>query len=311
MKIAITGGTGFLGSHFINSILEDTPDEILSIERLSDRNNTPEKYLDVVYHDLRAEFPNWLIDDLQDVDHIVAAAGEVHGLRSLQNPRLFLEQNILSTFNLLEAARKLPNLLSLQYLSSAEAIGGAKEYESLKEDTVMKPSNPYAAGKGGAELLVRSYCKSFGVPAHIIRFMNIFGPRQQTGKFIPDTIKKVFDLDPIKIHVGSNGEPGTRQWTFVNNLVDAMQFLLKYGKTDEIYHVTGEEKTNEEIVYGIMEILKTYPPSYHEVAGTTHDLRYSIKDTKLNKMGWKPSINFDDAFKSTIEWYDANREFLK
>jgi dTDP-glucose 4,6-dehydratase len=195
-KILITGMTGFTGARLAQEILSTTDWEIYSLERLGNRpnqlgENASSPRVHRVYHDFRAELPQRLLDEMKGVDYIVHCGAEVHGLRSLENPELFVHANVMGTFNLLEAARVLKPR-KLIYLSSAEAVGGYLT-GSLPENTALNPSNPYAAAKAAGEMLTRSYHLSFGVPALSIRTMNIFGEQQDTSKFLPATIKKVLN----------------------------------------------------------------------------------------------------------------------
>lgn len=303
--VLVTGGTGFVGEHLIDEILNTTRWEVISLERISRRQSPPRKRLTVVYHDFCAPLPDRLIKELEDVEYISHCGAEVHGQKSLENPAFFVQQNVLGTFNLLEAARKLPNLEVFQYLSSAEALGFSFGNSFHPKDAIMKPSNPYAAAKGSGELLIYSYAKSFNVPIQCIRFMNVYGEKQGTDKFLPATIKKILNGERVIVHVGKDGHIGSRQWIYVKDLARSLVISLVDTKSNPIRHIVGPEKTNMEIVSKAALTLNTPAKIHTEIAGPSHDLRYAIKGDD-----WCQLTDFDDAFSRTVKWYEGHREYL-
>lgn len=313
MKILITGTTGFTGARLARYILEQTDWEIFSLERISVRPEqlSPDMSVNTrlhrVYHDFRAELPERLLKQLEGVDYIVHCGAEVHGLRSLENPELFVHTNVMGTFNMLEAARRIKPKAFI-YLSSAEAVG-ATATGSLNEDAAMNPSNPYAAAKAAGEMLVRSYFLSFGVPAMTVRTMNIFGEQQDTSKFLPATIKKVLNGETVTCHVDANGKSGSRHWIYVGELVKALNNLLIWGTAGETYHVVGPEIFNSAIIETVYKVLGIEMDVKLAQPGPSHDMRYSIVDTKLSTIAYDPS-NTDWEMKNTVEWYASNREWL-
>jgi dTDP-glucose 4,6-dehydratase len=313
MKILLTGVTGFTGACLARYILEMTNWEVFSLERISERPKqltsdlSANPRLHRIYHDFRAELPERLLRQLDGVDYIVHCGAEVHGLRSLENPELFVHTNVMGTFNLLEAARRIKPKTFL-YLSSAEAVGACPE-GSLAENCTMKPSNPYAAAKAAGEMLVRSYHLSYGVPAMTVRTMNIFGAQQDTSKFLPATIKKVLNGEKVICHVDANGRSGSRHWIHVSELVVAMYNLLLRGEPGQTYHVVGPEIFNYAIIQAVYDVLKIGVDVRLEQPGPSHDMRYSIIDTKLNKSFYDPQFTNVDM-EATIEWYKQHPEWL-
>lgn len=311
MKILLTGITGFTGSHLAQYILDNTDWEIYSIERVSNRPKQIEDSPRIhhLYHDFRAEIPERILQQLEGIDYIIHTGAEVHGLRSLENPELFVHTNVMGTLNMLEAARRIKPKTFL-YLSSAEALGSCSE-GSLTEDAPMYPSNPYAAGKAAGEMLARTYFLSFSVPAMTVRTMNIFGEKQDTSKFLPATIKKVLNGETVIGHIDQNGKPGSRHWIYVGELVQAMVQLLQHGRVGETYHVVGPEIDNLEIVRMVASTLQVKMGKLQfRQPGPSHDMRYSIRDSKLDD-SFYDVIWTRTQMESTIKWYAANRRWLE
>lgn len=314
-KILLTGMTGFTGARLARYILENTDWEVYSLQRISSRPEQLPSELSAsprihrIYHDFRAELPERILSALEGVDYIAHVGAEVHGLRSIENPELFVHTNVMGTLNMLEASRKL-KLKKFIYVSSAEAVGAAPT-GSLAEDTAMKPSNPYAAAKAAGEMLTRSYHLSFRVPAISVRTMNIFGEQQDTSKFLPATIKKILNGETVICHVDANGKSGSRQWIYVGELVKGLLNLLIWGTPGETYHIVGPEISNEEVIRTVAQTLmvKSCPIDF-QVPGCSHDLRYSLLDTKISTIAYDPAST-DWEMKKTIKWYQENPQWLE
>ncbi len=305
MRILVTGASGFAGKYLCDRLLEDDHE----VEAMVRRPTASRKNVNLIYHDFRAPIPDRILHQLEDVDSIVHLGAEVHGLRSLDDPELFVHTNAVGTFNLLEAARKIKPRTFI-YVSSAEAVGSAPYPESLTEDAALNPSNPYSAAKAAGEMLVQSYARSFGVPAMIVRTMNLFGERQTTGKFVPDTVKKMLNGETITIHTDSNGVSGSRQWLHVCEFVNALYFLLFNGQAGETYHVAGTTASNAQIVTLIGTALRIPWKEHIAIPGRTHDMRYSIKDMKLPSEAYD-TCHFQSDLAATTQWYKAHPEFLR
>lgn len=324
MKILITGATGHAGSVLVERILEQTNWHVFTLERLSNGllyDNTFDRLAKVryelrlrrLYHDFRAALPPWLLDVLEGVDFIVHNGAEVHAIRSLTNPELFVQANTLGVFNMLEAARALRPKVFL-YTSSAEVFGPKPPNSAHMENSSLNPSNPYAASKAAGEMLVKAWHRTFDVPTIITRTMNLFGKKQQVSKFVPMVLAKALAGETVKVHVGADGQPGTRQWMYVEDYVDALLFLLQNGKVGEAYNIAGYLRNNFDVIRTIAIVsnlqISTLPVdvSIHHKA---HDLHYRIDDPKIRRMGWKPNWGFDSAIRETVDWYLANKEWLK
>lgn len=259
------------------------------------------------YHDFRAPLQDELLSELGQVDYIIHNGAEVHAIRSLTDPRSFVQSNTVGVFNMLEAARKL-NVARFIYTSSAEVFGPAKLGRSHNEESALNPSNPYSAAKAGGEMLCRAYFKSFGLPVNIVRTMNMFGETQDLTKFVPLVVKKALTQELLKIHVrGLDDYPvfpevGSRQWIYIGNYVYALFFILTVGVAGEAYNVAGDEKDNLQIVELVNEFLpKAYHVKYEFVeAPHTHDMRYNISDGRLKALGYNPPVSFDEGFEKTV-----------
>ncbi len=320
MKILITGASGHAGSVLVERVLEQTNWQIFTLERLI-QDSKFDRLADVagnrrvrrLYHDFRAPLPTWLLDILDGVDFIVHNGAEVHAIRSLTNPELFVQANTLGVFNMLEAARILRPKIFL-YTSSAEVFGPKPPNSAHMENSSLNPSNPYAASKAAGEMLVKAWHRTFGVNIIIARSMNFFGKKQQVSKFVPMVLAKALAGETVKVHVGADGKPGTRQWIYIEDYVDALIFLLQNGKIGEAYNIAGQVRDNFEVIQHIREVSTLPIQTEHVDVGIhhkAHDLHYRIDDPKIRRLGWKPNWGFDYALRETVTWYLANKEWLK
>lgn len=328
MRCLITGCNGFVGFHLVQEIMKTTDWEIVSLERLSNRTPNidregktagvaPSRVLPIesprytrVYHDFRAPLTDIVLEDIGPIDYIVHNGAEVHAIRSLTDPRSFVESNAVGVFNMLEAARKL-QVKKFIYTSSAETLGLAPNKTSHSDDAALNPSNPYSAAKAAGEMLCRSYFKSFKVPTIIIRTMNLFGQTQDVTKFVPMAIKKGMTGEVLKIHKRGS-EIGSRQWIHVSNYVDALLFLLRNGVSGESYNIAGLELNNLMLVKSLNKLLPYQNRIQFELteAPPTHDIRYNISDQKIRALGWKAPNSWYNTFRDTVQSYLEHPEWL-
>lgn len=321
MRCLITGCNGFVGFHLVQRLLRSTDLDIVSLERLSSRTpnidregrlagivpirSLPSKSprYTRVYHDFRAPLTDTVLEDIGNIDYIIHNGAEVHAIRSLTDPRSFIESNAVGVFNMLEAARKL-KVDKFIYTSSAEVFGLAPNKTSHSEDAALNPSNPYSAAKAAGEMLCHSYFKSFQVPIVIARTMNLFGPTQDVTKFVPMAIKKGMDKEVLKIHVRGQ-EIGSRQWIPVSNYIDALLFLLMNGVAGQAYNIAGLELNNLMLVKNLNQILPFGSKIQFEIveAPPTHDIRYNISDHKIRELGWHAPNSWYTAFAETVKFY--------
>ena len=330
MKILITGGCGFIGHHFVEHIYKNTKWDIIIIdklsyasngfERLRDTETLTDKRIKVFTSDLILPLSEGLIKEIgTDVDYIVHMAAETHVDNSIKDPKLFINNNIKSTVNLLEYARNyLPNLKIFFYFSTDEVFGPALGDTLYKEWDRHKPTNPYSASKSAAEQICISYENTYKTPLMIVNVMNAFGERQHVEKFIPLCIKKIMNNEKIYIHSYPDKQTaGTRFYIHGRNIAAAVLFLIQNGTIGEKYNISGErEVSNLEMAQMIAKCMnKTNDLNYELIdfhsSRPGHDLRYGLDGTKLFEMGFKLPLNFEESLKKTVEWTLQNTKWLE
>ena len=327
MKIIITGGCGFIGHHFVEHVFKNTDWEIVifdklsyasnGFERLRDTDTLNNKRVKVFTNDLTNPLPEGIIKEIGlNVDYIVHMAAETHVDNSIKDPKLFIDNNIYSTLNMLEYAKKLPNLKMFFYFSTDEVFGPALGDTLFKEWDRHKPTNPYSASKSAAEQICIAYENTYKLPLMIVNVMNAFGERQHVEKFIPLCVKKIINNEKIYIHSYPDKKTsGTRFYIHARNIADAVLFLIKNGTIGEKYNISGEREVsnlemaqmiakfmNKELDYELIDFHSTRPG---------HDLRYGLDGSKLFEMGFKLPINFEESLRKTVEWTLENQKWLE
>lgn len=305
MRVLITGGAGFAGSHLIEHLLSDSDAEIFSLERV---HSYPSDRVRHLRHDFNAPIPDRILEELGQIEYIIHSGAEVQGRGSVENPEFYVWANVAGTFHLLEAARKLKPKKFI-YVSSAEAVGAAPEGVSWNESATLRPSNPYSASKAASEMLCQAYAHSFHVPAVIVRTMNIFGSRQHTDKFVPMVIKKLLEKQTIELHA-VGGKFGSRHYLPVSEFVKALIYLLENGMVGETYHVVGPEIDNRELVATLARALQCAPQIKEIAPGQSHDMRYSIVDTKLSRVAYRNDTTIQ-SLNQTAAWYEEHPEWRR
>jgi len=314
MKVLITGGLGFIGSNFCRHLLAAHPDcELINVDKIgigANPSNLHDIENDKRYTFIKGDIcnPQLMNRIVHQVDAVVNIAAETHVDRSIVDPNIFLQNNTLGTFTILEAIRRHNHKARLLQVSTDEVYGEALE-GSFTENTPPKPSNPYSASKAAADMFVLSYHKTFGLNASITRCTNNFGPYQLPEKLIPKTVIRALRDLPLPIYgKGTN----IRDWIYVQDHCEAIDTVLEKGKPGEIYNVSaGNEIANIDIVKRIITQLKKPASLITFVEDRPgHDTRYSLDSSKLrNELGWKPKASFEEALKSTIQWYLSNEHW--
>jgi len=231
MNVLVTGGAGFVGHHLIEHILQNTNWKIVSLDRLDTSGNLnrlselpiwkkEKARVKIVHHDLRAEINSQVARSIGVVDYIFHIAASSHVDRSIENPREFVENNVLGTCSILDFARQY-DCDRFLYFSTDEVFGPAPDSVRYKEWDRYNSGNPYAATKAGAEELCLSYANTFGLKIVITHTMNVFGERQHPEKFIPSTIRKVLKGETVTIHSSKDGVPGSRFYIHARNVAAA------------------------------------------------------------------------------------------
>ena len=306
MKILVTGGAGFIGCNFVRYMLDKYPDdEIVVLDKLTYAGRM-ENLQDVMNRIsfIKGDIYNKEdIKKVKDCDVIFNFAAETHVDRSIIEAGVFVKTDVLGTYNLLEYARKSDVERYVQI--STDEVYGSIGSGSFKEEDSLDPSSPYSASKAGADLLVRAYHKTYGLPVLITRSSNNFGPYQYPEKLIPLFITNALQNKPLPVYGdGLN----VRDWIYVLDNCEAIDLVYQKGAFGEIYNIaSGNEKTNLEITYLILNELnkpKTLIQFVKDRPG--HDRRYSLNFTKIKEFGWEPKYSFENAMKNTIKWYREN-----
>jgi dTDP-glucose 4,6-dehydratase len=316
MKILVTGGAGFIGSNFIHQTLKAHPDwDVTNLDKVTYAGNLEnlqgiEK--DPRYHFVKGDIADHeVVDSLlaQKFDVIVNFAAESHVDRSILDATPFIDTNIRGTQVLLEGVRKHGVGKYIQV--STDEVYGSIDKGSFTEKSPLDPSSPYSACKASADLLCLAYFKTHHTPIVITRCTNNYGPYQFPEKLIPLVISNAMEGKPIPVYGdGLN----VRDWIYVLDHCRALDTVIQYGKTGEIYNVAGNsEKTNLELIRAILRHLKKPESLIKFVTDRPgHDRRYAIDGTKIEKeLGWKPAYAYEDALASTVDWYLQNEAWWR
>jgi len=315
-KILITGSAGFIGSAFVRLLVRKGlfPERIIIVDKLSyaadlkrieEAGNKFKFYRSDICNKSRIE----AIFAKEKPDIIVNFAAETHVDRSILNSDEFLRTNVFGTKALLEAAKENGAIRFVQV--STDEVYGDIESGQFHETTPLNPSSPYSASKASADLLVRSYIRTYNFPAIIVRPSNNYGNWQYPEKLVPVIIYKA--LKNEKIPVYSKGL-NVREWLYVDDCAQAILKVVRKGKIGEVYNIgSGSERKNIEVVRRILDILdKPYSLIQFVRDRPGHDLRYSLNSSKIRKeLGWKPQMSFDKGLEGTVEWYKDNISWLE
>jgi dTDP-glucose 4,6-dehydratase len=327
-NILITGGCGFIGHHFVEHIYINTDWNIIIIDKLSYASNGFERLRDtgvidsprikMFTYDLTLPISDGIIKEMgTNIDYIVHMAAETHVDNSIKDPLLFINNNITSTVNLLEYARKhLPNLKIFFYFSTDEVFGPALDNTLYKEWDRHNPTNPYSASKSAAEQICMSYGNTYNLPIIIVNVMNAFGERQHVEKFIPLCIKKILNNEKIYIHSYPDKKiSGTRFYIHARNIAEAVFFIIKNGIIGDKYNISGEkEVSNLDMALLIAKYLNkdlNYEMVDFHSSRPGHDLRYGLDGSKLFKLGFKLPLNFEESLNNMIKWTLENKKWLE
>ena len=336
-KILITGGAGFIGSHVVRLFVNKYPDYHIynldaltyagNLENLKDLENAPN------YSFLKADIND--ANSIQDLfqkyqfDSVIHLAAESHVDRSITDPLSFLRTNIFGTVNLLNAFKNQFHAVPPQlggarggifyHISTDEVYGTLGETGLFTEKTAYDPNSPYSASKASSDHFVRAYGETYGIPYIISNCSNNYGPNQFPEKLIPLFINNIIEKKPLPVYGDGNY---TRDWLYVIDHAIAIDLAFHKGKNKETYNIGGfNEWKNIDLVKllcGLMDEKLNRPEGSSEQLITFvkdrpgHDLRYAIDASKINtKLGWKPSLTFEEGLSKTIDWYLNNTNWLK
>lgn len=320
MRLLVTGGAGFIGSNFIRYWLERYADDVIVNFDLLTYAGDRESLRDVEdrFRD-RYTFVRGDIADPALVREVVAAIGpdvlvnfaaETHNSRAVVDPAVFVRTNVLGTHTLLEAAHTL-GVKRFHHVSTCEVYGelALSSPEAFTEESPYRPRTPYSASKAAADLLVRAYYETFGLPATISNSSNNYGPWQHPEKVIPLFVTNALDDQPLPLYRQSANR---REWLHVQDHCRAIDLVLRAERVGETYNIgSGDERSVDEIAEAILRILDKPASMKRYVQDRPgHDRRYVLDHSKVTReLGWVPSIGFEDGLRATVDWYRAHREW--
>ncbi len=332
-SLLVTGGAGFIGSHFIRHVFTKTDfsGQVYNLDKLTYAGN-PANLADIerafseryklIHGDIAdAVLVKNLIKDY-NIDGIVHFAAESHVDRSITGPVDFLQTNVVGTYTLLEAVRAAfteGQGIRFHHVSTDEVFGSLGETGFFTENTPYDPKSPYSATKAASDHLVRAWAHTYGLPVTLSNCSNNYGPYHFPEKLIPLTLHRILEGQPIPVY--GDGQ-NIRDWLFVEDHAEAIWMVLAKGLTGESYNVGGRsEHTNLELVKSLCQITAKQtgkdPSEYLKLITFVadrpgHDRRYAIDSTKIEtELGWRPKHNLDEGLELTVRWYLENRKWVE
>lgn len=317
MKYLVTGGAGFIGGNFVHYMLKKHPnDSVICLDALTYAGNleTLKDVMDApnfsfVKGDISDRSAVYALFETEKPDIVVNFAAESHVDRSIENPGVFLQTNILGTSVLLDACRKY-GIRRYHQVSTDEVYGDLpldRPDLFFTEETPIHTSSPYSASKASADLIVQAYYRTFHLPVTISRCSNNYGPYHFPEKLIPLMIANALNDKDLPVY--GTGE-NVRDWLYVEDHCRAIDLILQKGREGEIYNIGGHnERTNLQVVKTVLKELNKPESLIHFVTDRPgHDRRYAINPAKIHsELGWEPLTNFENGIKHTVQWYLENR----
>ncbi len=313
MKLLVTGGAGFIGSAFIRTTLDAWPDcRIVNVDKLTYAGNL--ENLQPVAHDARYTFERVDICDAAELERVwqkhqpsavVHFAAESHVDRSIHSPAPVIQTNLVGTFTLLDAARRL-GIERFLHVSTDEVYGSIPEPHEATESDPLHTSSPYSASKAGSDLLALSYATTFKLPVTVTRASNNYGPYQFPEKLIPLMISNALEDKPLPVY-GDGMQ--VRDWLYVDDHASAIRAALTQGRAGEVYNIGGSRSLpNIEVVKRILEATGKPESLIRYVTDRPgHDRRYALSSEKIeHETGWKPAMAFEEGLARTVAWYREN-----
>lgn len=310
--VLVTGGAGFIGSHFTRDMLATYSDYHVRVldaltysgnrANLADLEGSPR--FTFIHGDVRDK--GVVEKAIEGVQYVLHLAAETHVDRSIVDPEAFITTDVYGTYVMLEAAKAF-GVERFVHISTDEVYGSIAE-GVFKETDPLMPNSPYSASKAGADLLARSYYQTYRVPVLITRGSNTFGPNQYPEKMIPLFVTNALEDKPLPVY-GDGLQ--VRDWLFVRDHVRAIDLVLHKGTPGEVYNIGGNnEWTNKEVTKLILKSLGKSESLISYVQDRPgHDRRYALDISKLRALGWEPTADFETALGETVQWYVQNRDW--
>jgi dTDP-glucose 4,6-dehydratase len=306
MRILVTGGAGFIGSHFVKRLLA-AGEEVVVLDKLTYSGNPANLAgCDVRLVEADIADPAAVESAAEGCHAIVNFAAETHVDRSILGAAEFIQTDVLGTYVLLR--RACATGARFVQVSTDEVYGDVEPGSSSREDDVLVPSSPYSASKAGGDLQVLAAVRTFGADASITRGSNTYGPNQYPEKVLPLFATNALDGEPLPLY--GDGRQ-VRDWLHVDDHCAGIEVVLREGRAGEIYNVgAGEEHENRELTDRILEYTGADRSLVRHVADRAgHDRRYSLDTTKLHLLGWQPSRTWEEGIRDTVAWYRDNRDW--
>ena len=307
MNLLVTGGAGFIGSHFVLRHVKQHPnDKVVVLDALTYAANR--SFLDpvkgkvlFVEGDIVGTLVEQLVDD-HSIDVIVNFAAETHVDRSIQDEIPFIHSNILGAHSLIEVCKKHKDLL-LVHVSTDEVYGEVLDgEEACNLNTPLRPGNPYAATKAAADLMFLAAARTFGIRVRITRCTNNYGPHQDSSKLLPVVISKAMRDEKIPIY-GEGKQK--RDWLFVTDHTDAVEMVVQKGEDGQIYLISADQnRENIEVAKTVLKILEKPEDLIEFVKDRPgHDWNYALDNSSIKALGWEPQVEFSEGVKKTVDWF--------
>jgi dTDP-glucose 4,6-dehydratase len=305
VRVLVTGGCGFIGSHFVRRLVT-SGDEVVVLDKLTYSGN-PANVEDVDCELVHGDIgdPAVVAQAARGCGAIVNLAAETHVDRSIIAAGDFIRTDVHGTHVLLEAARE--RSVRFVQVSTDEVYGDVPPGVSSTEGDPLRPSSPYSASKAGGDLQVQAYVRTYGVDASITRGANTYGARQYPEKLVPLFVTNALDGHALPVYGDGRQR---RAWLHVDDHCAAIELVLREGGAGEIYNVGGDELENLDVVNRIVRLTGASPALVRHVEDRPgHDRRYSVDSSRIRALGWEPCRNFDDGLSETVDWYRENRDW--
>jgi dTDP-glucose 4,6-dehydratase len=307
MRVLVTGGAGFIGSHFVRRLLA-AGEDVVVLDKLTyaAHDGVNLRDVDCEFHEGDIAKAEGVAHAAQGCDAIVNFAAETHVDRSILGATDFGRTEFFGTQVLLEQVRE--SGVRFVQVSTDEVYGDLESGGSAKETDPVKPSSPYSVAKAAGDLHIPAYVRTFGVNASITRGSNTYGPNQYPEKLIPLFVTNAIEGERLPLY--GDGRQ-IRDWLYVEDHCSGIEHVLREGAPGEAYNVGGgEERENIEVANAIIERLGVDPGLLQHVEDRPgHDRRYSLDSSKLHALGWRPAVGFEEGLRTTVDWYRDNRDW--